>query len=49
MVADFIVDYIYGLGGRDITVKEIEQVCKEANKISKTGFVENYVKYFGVR
>ncbi|NVM37413.1 MAG: pyruvate ferredoxin oxidoreductase [Candidatus Lokiarchaeota archaeon] len=44
-----IVDFIYGLGGRDIIIKDIEKIFNEANEISKTGKIENYVKYFGVR
>jgi len=44
-----IVNYIYGLGGRDITVKEIEHVVNEAKEISKTGKVKDYVSYLGVR
>ncbi|GAI70865.1 unnamed protein product, partial [marine sediment metagenome] len=44
-----IVDYIYGLGGRDITIKDIEVIFNEIYEISKTAKVENYVKYFNVR
>jgi len=44
-----IVNYIYGLGGRDITVKDIEGVFKDIKEISKTGKVKNYVSYLGVR
>lgn len=44
-----ILDYIYGLGGRDITVKDIDFVFNEAIDIANTHLVEKYVKYLGVR
>jgi pyruvate ferredoxin oxidoreductase alpha subunit len=44
-----IIGYIYGLGGRDITVKEIEKVFNDAKEISKTNQVKEYVSYLGVR
>ncbi|NVM44693.1 MAG: pyruvate ferredoxin oxidoreductase [Candidatus Lokiarchaeota archaeon] len=44
-----IVNFIYGLGGRDTTIKDIEKIFNEINDISKTGKLENYVKYFNVR
>jgi pyruvate ferredoxin oxidoreductase alpha subunit len=44
-----IVNYIYGLGGRDITVKEIESVINDAENILKTKKIKNYVTYLGLR
>jgi len=44
-----IINYIYGLGGRDITVKDIIKVFDDAEEISKTGKVKDYVSYLGVR
>jgi len=43
-----IVDYIYGLGGREIRMQDIEGVYKEISGILKTKGVSE-VKYLGVR
>lgn len=43
------VNYIYGIGGRDTTSKEIESVYKDLEEIVKTGKVENPYRYLGVR
>ncbi len=43
------VNYVYGLGGRDIFVKDIENVYKDLEKISTTGKIENLINYIGVR
>jgi len=42
-------DYVYGLGGRDILPREIEQVYRDAFKIAETGQVERIVTYLSVR
>ncbi len=44
-----IVDYIFGLGGRDILPREIEQVFRDLLRIRDTGKVERLVTYLGVR
>jgi pyruvate ferredoxin oxidoreductase alpha subunit len=44
-----VVDYIYGLGGRDIKVEEIESIFNDLQEIIKTGQVENRITHFGVR
>ena len=44
-----ITDYIYGLGGRNITIEEVDRVFKEALDVAKTGKVEKPVTYLGVR
>ena len=44
-----IVNYIYGLGGRDITSEHIKKVISDMDGISKTGEVKEYVQYLGVR
>ncbi len=44
-----IVNYIYGLGGRDITSGHIKKVISALDEISKTGEVKEYVQYLGVR
>ena len=44
-----ILNYVYGLGGRDIFVEDIENVYKNLEKVAKTGKVENLINYIGVR
>jgi pyruvate ferredoxin oxidoreductase alpha subunit len=44
-----MVDYVYGLGGRDILTHEIESVFRDALKIAETGQVERNVTFLGVR
>ncbi|MBU4046965.1 pyruvate ferredoxin oxidoreductase [bacterium] len=43
------VNYIYGLGGRDINQTDIASIYADLEKIVKTSRVEERVKYFGVR
>jgi pyruvate ferredoxin oxidoreductase alpha subunit len=45
----FIVNYIYGLGGRDVTPKLIKKVYEDLRDIIKTGQVKENVKFLGVR
>ena len=45
-----IVDYVYGLGGRDITLKHIESVYNDLTAIAGDGKLPSQlVKYLGVR
>ncbi|MCS7228410.1 MAG: pyruvate ferredoxin oxidoreductase [Candidatus Kryptonium sp.] len=44
-----IVDYIYGLGGRDVTPKDIEKIFGELERIKISGEVPNLPRYIGVR
>jgi pyruvate ferredoxin oxidoreductase alpha subunit len=44
-----MADYVYGLGGRDILPREIEQVYRDALKMAETGQVERLVTYLSVR
>jgi len=44
-----IVDYIYGLGGRDIGLKEIRGIYQELEEIKKTNKIKTLVQYLGVR
>ena len=43
------VNYVYGLGGRDVTPADIEKVFSDLEVISKDGKVENVDRYLGVR
>lgn len=44
-----IVNYIYGIGGRDTTEKDIESVYTELAEIANSGKVENPYRYLGLR
>jgi pyruvate ferredoxin oxidoreductase alpha subunit len=47
--APLINNYIFGLGGRDIEVGEIEGVFKDLIEIAKNNKVETRINYLGVR
>lgn len=44
-----IVNYVYGIGGRDTTEKDIESVYTDLQEIVKDGKVENPYRYLGLR
>ncbi|MBQ9658111.1 MAG: pyruvate ferredoxin oxidoreductase [Clostridia bacterium] len=44
-----VVNYVYGIGGRDTTSKHIEQVYSDLAEIVKTGKIENPYRYLGLR
>ena len=44
-----VINYIYGLGGRDVKTNDIEFVFKELIKIASTGKVNSVYNYLGVR
>lgn len=44
-----VINFIYGLGGRDTTVKDVEKMIEEVKKVNDTGVVEQKVNYYGVR
>jgi len=43
------VNYIYGLGGRDVKADDIEEVCRNIIKIAKDGKKDKTTYYLGVR
>lgn len=43
------VNYIYGLGGRDVKADDIEKVFNDLAEIAKTGEVKSVYNYIGVR
>jgi pyruvate ferredoxin oxidoreductase alpha subunit len=49
MKEDITANYIYGLGGRDISAPEIESVYNDLFEIAETGKVKNRKTYLGVR
>lgn len=44
-----VINYIYGIGGRDTTEKEIESVFTDLSEIASSGKVENPYRYLGLR
>ena len=44
-----VVDYIYGLGGRDMPQKTIHSIYKDLYEIAKTGRPQKWVQFAGVR
>jgi len=45
----FVVDYIYGLGGRDASPTELRGTYEDLQRILKTKNVQNQVQYLGLR
>ena len=43
------INYIYGLGGRDVFPDYIERVARDLQGIAETGKVESLVNYLGLR
>ena len=43
------LSYVYGIGGRDTTTKEIEQVYTDLQDVVDSGKVENPYRYLGLR
>ena len=44
-----MVNYVYGIGGRDTTEMQIESVYEDLEKIVKEGKIENPYRYLGLR
>ncbi len=44
-----IVNYVYGLGGRDIMVEHFKQVAKKLGRIADTGKVDEIYGYLNLR
>lgn len=43
------VNYVYGLGGRDVRVEDMKGVYAQLQEIAECGYVENPYRYMGVR
>lgn len=43
------INYVYGLGGRDVTVAQFEEVFSQLEKIVETGQTGEVYRYIGVR
>ena len=48
-VRPLLKNYVYGLGGRDISIEDIESIYAELLAIQKSGTVDKDIVYFGVR
>ena len=44
-----MVNYVYGIGGRDTTEKQLESVDADLERIAEEGKVENPYRYLGLR
>jgi len=44
-----VVNYIYGLGGRDTSPKQIRKIYEDLQRILQTKRVENPINYVGLR
>jgi len=44
-----VVDYIYGLGGREVKLSDLESVYSDLSRIAETGEIGATVNYLGVR
>ena len=44
-----MVNYIYGIGGRDVAANDIEGVYNDLMEVAKSGNIDNPYRYFGVR
>jgi pyruvate ferredoxin oxidoreductase alpha subunit len=44
-----VMDYIYGLGGRDVFPEYVEKVAKDLQEVVETGEVKSLVNYLGLR
>lgn len=48
-IKPLLVNYIFGLGGRDISKEEIAKVFKELVEIAKSSKIKEQINYLGVR
>jgi len=44
-----VVNYVYGLGGRDVSPLDLEAVVNEILEVAKTGEIKEHLKFLGVR
>ena len=44
-----IVNYIFGLGGRDSSPRDLRRIYEDLIRVNKTGRVESIVHYLGLR
>jgi pyruvate ferredoxin oxidoreductase alpha subunit len=44
-----IINFVYGLGGRDLSIELITKAADELLEIKQNGFAQPYVNYLGLR
>jgi pyruvate ferredoxin oxidoreductase alpha subunit len=44
-----VINYIYGLGGRDLGLERVEKVFDDLSRLAETGQIENLVDFLTVR
>ena len=44
-----VVNYVYGIGGRDTTSTDIESVYNDLAEIAKNGGTNDFYRYLGLR
>lgn len=44
-----VINYVYGLGGRDLRLEDVENVYNDLFEIVKTGKTGDFVRYIGLR
>ena len=44
-----MIDYVYGLGGRDVTIETFDEIFAELKKIAETGETGDTYRHIGVR
>jgi len=44
-----LINYIYGLGGRDLSRELIKQAAAELAEVARSGQVKQLVNYLGLR
>ena len=48
-IQPYVINYIYGLGGRDTSPKEFRKIYEELAHIQKTDQIRKLVNYIGLR
>jgi pyruvate ferredoxin oxidoreductase alpha subunit len=48
-VQPYVVNYVYGLGGRDTSPRELRGIYKDLQRILQTRRVEKSIQYVGLR
>ncbi len=49
LIKPLVVNYVYGLGGRDMDMEQIQGVYQDLQKIAATALIDQPIKYLGVR
>lgn len=44
-----MLNFIYGLGGRDVGIEDIEEVFRQCQEVAQEGKVKEFYRYLGVR